>query len=116
MTFSRQRRDSPSSSSVVTYLYPAETPPRPPPLFPTLLSSTPSPSSQHYHSPNTPRTISITYQKKHITTTTVKMSEAFKKAAEDSKKLTSKPNNDELLELYGIFGPLLPMSLLEDTA
>ena len=44
------------------------------------------------------------------------MSEAFKKAAEDSKKLTSKPNNDELLELYGIFEPLPPMSLLENTA
>jgi diazepam-binding inhibitor (GABA receptor modulating acyl-CoA-binding protein) len=28
-------------------------------------------------------------------------SEAFKTAAADSKKLTSKPNNDELLELYG---------------
>ncbi len=28
-------------------------------------------------------------------------SEAFKKAVEDSKKLTSKPSNDELLELYG---------------
>jgi diazepam-binding inhibitor (GABA receptor modulating acyl-CoA-binding protein) len=29
--------------------------------------------------------------------------EAFKKAVEDSKKLTSKPGNDELLELYGKF-------------
>jgi len=28
-------------------------------------------------------------------------SEAFKTAAADSKKLTSKPNNEELLELYG---------------
>lgn len=28
-------------------------------------------------------------------------SEAFKKAVEDSKKLTSKPSNDDLLELYG---------------
>ncbi|KAM3553654.1 hypothetical protein MY1884_006560 [Beauveria asiatica] len=29
------------------------------------------------------------------------MSAAFKKAAEDSKKLLAKPSNDELLELYG---------------
>lgn len=29
------------------------------------------------------------------------MSAAFQKAAEDSKKLTAKPSNDELLELYG---------------
>lgn len=28
-------------------------------------------------------------------------SEAFKQAVIDSKKLTSKPSNDELLELYG---------------
>jgi len=28
-------------------------------------------------------------------------SEAFKKAAEDSKKLTAKPENEELLSLYG---------------
>jgi diazepam-binding inhibitor (GABA receptor modulating acyl-CoA-binding protein) len=28
-------------------------------------------------------------------------SDAFKKAVDDSKKLTSKPSNDELLELYG---------------
>ncbi len=28
-------------------------------------------------------------------------SEAFKKAVEDSKKLTSKPGNDDLLQLYG---------------
>lgn len=33
------------------------------------------------------------------------MSAAFQKAAEDSKKLTSKPNNDELLELYGTRSP-----------
>ncbi|EJP65717.1 acyl CoA binding protein [Beauveria bassiana ARSEF 2860] len=31
------------------------------------------------------------------------MSAAFKKAAEDSKKLLAKPSNDELLELYGPF-------------
>ncbi|KAL2114307.1 hypothetical protein VUR80DRAFT_9529 [Thermomyces stellatus] len=31
------------------------------------------------------------------------MSAAFQKAAEDSKKLTSKPSNDELLELYGLY-------------
>ncbi|KJZ78255.1 hypothetical protein HIM_02293 [Hirsutella minnesotensis 3608] len=29
--------------------------------------------------------------------------EAFKKAAEDSKKLTAKPSNDELLELYALY-------------
>jgi diazepam-binding inhibitor (GABA receptor modulating acyl-CoA-binding protein) len=29
------------------------------------------------------------------------MSESFQKAVEDSKKLTSKPGPDELLELYG---------------
>ena len=28
-------------------------------------------------------------------------SEAFQKAAEDSKKLTSKPDNEDLLDLYG---------------
>lgn len=28
-------------------------------------------------------------------------SEAFKKAVVDSKKLTSKPTNEDLLELYG---------------
>jgi diazepam-binding inhibitor (GABA receptor modulating acyl-CoA-binding protein) len=33
----------------------------------------------------------------------VNQSEAFLQAAEDSKKLTSKPSNDELLELYGLF-------------
>ncbi|KAK5998571.1 Acyl-CoA-bindinghomolog-like protein [Cladobotryum mycophilum] len=27
----------------------------------------------------------------------------FEKAAEDSRKLVKKPNNDELLELYGLF-------------
>ncbi|KAK1728916.1 hypothetical protein CaCOL14_008613 [Colletotrichum acutatum] len=30
-------------------------------------------------------------------------SEAFKQAVSDSKKLTSKPGNDELLELYGLY-------------
>ncbi|KAF4467620.1 acyl binding [Fusarium albosuccineum] len=30
-------------------------------------------------------------------------SEAFKTAIEDSKKLTSKPGNEELLELYALF-------------
>ncbi|KJZ79839.1 hypothetical protein HIM_00553 [Hirsutella minnesotensis 3608] len=29
--------------------------------------------------------------------------EAFITAAEDAKKLTGKPNNDELLELYGLY-------------
>lgn len=29
-------------------------------------------------------------------------SDAFKKAVVDSKKLTSKPTNDELLEIYGM--------------
>lgn len=33
------------------------------------------------------------------------MSEAFKQAVIDSKKLTAKPSNDELLELYGTFPP-----------
>lgn len=31
----------------------------------------------------------------------VEQSEAFKKAVVDSKKLTSKPDNDELLSMYG---------------
>lgn len=31
----------------------------------------------------------------------VPQSEAFKKAVTDSKKLTSKPSNDDLLQLYG---------------
>lgn len=30
-------------------------------------------------------------------------SEAFKTAVVDSKKLTAKPSNDQLLELYGLF-------------
>ncbi|EJT77704.1 hypothetical protein GGTG_02809 [Gaeumannomyces tritici R3-111a-1] len=30
-------------------------------------------------------------------------SDAFQKAVKDSKKLTSKPSNEELLELYGLF-------------
>lgn len=30
-------------------------------------------------------------------------SDAFKKAIDDSKKLVSKPSNDELLELYALF-------------
>ncbi|UNI21643.1 acyl-CoA-binding protein (ACBP)/diazepam binding inhibitor (DBI)/endozepine (EP) [Purpureocillium takamizusanense] len=30
-------------------------------------------------------------------------SEAFKKAVVDSKKLTSKPSNDELLDLYALY-------------
>ena len=29
--------------------------------------------------------------------------EAFQKAAEDSKKLTSKPSNEDLLELYALY-------------
>ncbi|KAF3061953.1 putative acyl-CoA-binding protein [Daldinia childiae] len=33
----------------------------------------------------------------------VDISPAFAKAQEDSRKLTSKPGNDELLELYGLF-------------
>ena len=33
-------------------------------------------------------------------------SEAFQKAVADSKKLTSKPSNDDLLELYGAHLPL----------
>ncbi|KAI1807208.1 acyl-CoA-binding protein [Daldinia bambusicola] len=33
----------------------------------------------------------------------VDISPAFTKAQEDSRKLTSKPTNDELLELYGLF-------------
>lgn len=38
-------------------------------------------------------------------------SEAFKQAVIDSKKLTQKPSNDELLELYGTFSsPLLQTS------
>ncbi|KAJ0167718.1 putative acyl-CoA-binding protein [Colletotrichum tanaceti] len=30
-------------------------------------------------------------------------SEAFKQAVTDSKKLTAKPSNDELLQLYGLY-------------
>ncbi|KAF7547602.1 hypothetical protein G7046_g8953 [Stylonectria norvegica] len=40
-------------------------------------------------------------------------SPAFQKAVADSKKLTSKPSNEDLLELYGTsspFPPLLPLS------
>ncbi|KAI4863320.1 acyl-CoA-binding protein [Hypoxylon rubiginosum] len=33
----------------------------------------------------------------------VDITPAFSKAQEESKKLTSKPTNDELLELYGLF-------------
>ncbi|OXV05708.1 hypothetical protein Egran_06524 [Elaphomyces granulatus] len=33
----------------------------------------------------------------------VPQSDAFLKATEDSKKLTSKPDNNDLLELYGLF-------------
>ena len=36
-------------------------------------------------------------------------SEAFKKATVDSKKLTSKPNNEDLLELYGTASAAAPM-------
>ena len=35
----------------------------------------------------------------------VAQSEAFQKAVVDSKKLTSKPSNDDLLEIYGVSGP-----------
>lgn len=35
-------------------------------------------------------------------------SDAFKKAVSDSKKLTSKPSNDDLLQLYGKLAPDLP--------
>ena len=34
----------------------------------------------------------------------VAQSEAFKTAANDSKKLTLKPSNDDLLEIYGAPG------------
>lgn len=41
----------------------------------------------------------------------------FDKAVADSKKLTAKPSNDELLELYGTLNqPLLPPFLQEHTA
>lgn len=33
----------------------------------------------------------------------VPQSDAFKKAVDDSKKLTTKPGNDDLLNLYGKF-------------
>ncbi|OAA58097.1 Acyl-CoA-binding protein, ACBP [Niveomyces insectorum RCEF 264] len=33
----------------------------------------------------------------------VPQSEAFQKAVVDSKKLTSKPTNEELLDIYGLF-------------
>lgn len=39
-------------------------------------------------------------------------SEDFQKAIQDSKKLTSKPSNDELLDLYGM--PDLPPFLSGD--
>lgn len=35
----------------------------------------------------------------------VTQSEAFKKAVVDSKKLTSKPSNEDLLDLYGTSSP-----------
>jgi hypothetical protein len=35
-------------------------------------------------------------------------SDAFKQAVVDSKKLTAKPTNDELLELYGELPSCLP--------
>lgn len=35
----------------------------------------------------------------------VAQSEAFQKAVVDSKKLTSKPSNDDLLEIYGVSRP-----------
>jgi acyl-CoA-binding protein len=35
----------------------------------------------------------------------VAQSEAFKKAVVDSKKLTSKPSNEDLLEMYGTLHP-----------
>jgi acyl-CoA-binding protein len=38
----------------------------------------------------------------------VPQSEAFKKAVQDSKKLTSKPSNDDLLQLYGKLAPTTP--------
>lgn len=41
----------------------------------------------------------------------VDITPAFSKAQEESKKLTSKPTNDELLELYGTFFLLFPPSL-----
>lgn len=37
-------------------------------------------------------------------------SDAFKKAVVDSHKLTSKPSNDDLLELYGTSRPLFRRS------
>ncbi|EAQ87267.1 hypothetical protein CHGG_03886 [Chaetomium globosum CBS 148.51] len=33
----------------------------------------------------------------------VTQSEAFKKAAEESKQLTSKPSNEDLLEIYALY-------------
>ncbi|KAH8735783.1 hypothetical protein BGZ61DRAFT_472179 [Ilyonectria robusta] len=38
-------------------------------------------------------------------------SEAFKTAVVDSKKLTAKPSNDQLLELYGSHSPTSPLPL-----
>lgn len=35
----------------------------------------------------------------------VAQSEAFQKATVDSKKLTAKPTNEELLDLYGMLRP-----------
>ena len=39
-------------------------------------------------------------------------SEAFQKAVVDSKKLVSKPSNDELLELYGASSSIPHLSTL----
>lgn len=39
-------------------------------------------------------------------------SEAFQKAVVDSKKLTSKPNNDQLLDLYGKFSLSKPADII----
>lgn len=46
----------------------------------------------------------------------VAQSEAFQKAVVDSKKLTSKPSNDDLLEIYGALMPQLfvPISAIAD--
>ena len=76
----------------------------------SLLSNHPSTANKH-------RQFSVTVPKSPIMPAS--QSEAFKKAVADSKKLTSKPANDELLELYGTpppnpLTPLLSLCMLFD--
>lgn len=57
-------------------------------------SQFPFPSTLPLHPSSTPRAHIASFKM-------VEQTEAFKKAVVDSKKLTSKPDNDELLSMYG---------------